>query len=275
MPGLAASLLLEPARLGLLASGAVAVALAAALVPLLRRIGGLRRQLEQARREAEAAKRFLGDVSHELRTPMNGVFGMIDLLLGTELTPEQADYAVTARRSAAALLALVEDVVAGAPDSRRLLADPGPPPAVVGAAARRRGEGRRRVLLAEDSPVDRKVAVQMLERLGCRVDVAADGREAVELSAAGAYDLVLMDCEMPRLDGFAATAEIRRREASTGRPRLPIVAMTAHVRAGARERCLAAGMDGYLSKPVLMADLRAVLAQALAPPPPARLAAGG
>jgi CheY-like chemotaxis protein len=107
-----------------------------------------------------------------------------------------------------------------------------------------------RILLAEDSQVNQKYAATLLERRGHRVTVAADGREALELAGREEFDVVLMDVQMPELDGFAATGEIRRRERETGRRQVPIVAMTAHAMQGDRERCLAAGMDAYVSKPL-------------------------
>jgi two-component system, sensor histidine kinase and response regulator len=102
---------------------------------------------------------------------------------------------------------------------------------------------------AEDNVVNQKVIVRMLNLLGCRVDVAANGLEALDASAHEAYDCILMGCQMPEMDGFEATQRIRQREVQTG-CHLPIVALTANAMQGDREQCLAAGMDDYLSKPL-------------------------
>jgi PAS domain S-box-containing protein len=118
-------------------------------------------------------------------------------------------------------------------------------------------ERHARVLVVDDNAVNQTVARMMLERLGCRVEVAGNGQEAVEMVELLPFDVIFMDCEMPVLDGFAATAEIRRREA--GRRHANIVAMTARAIQGDRERCLQAGMDDYISKPVRSEALERVL----------------
>jgi two-component system, sensor histidine kinase and response regulator len=100
--------------------------------------------------------------------------------------------------------------------------------------------------------------------MGHRVVVAANGREAVAAQEAGGFDLILMDVQMPEMDGLAATAAIRRAEAAAGR-RTPIIAVTAHAMEGDRERCLEAGMDDYLPKPIQPARLAALLDRALGP----------
>ena len=117
-----------------------------------------------------------------------------------------------------------------------------------------------RVLLVEDHPVNRKVASRLLRELGCEVWQAENGAEALELLGPEApFDLVLMDCQMPELDGYEATRRLREAEAASGRRRLPVIAMTAHAMQGDREKCLAAGMDDYLTKPVSREALAAVL----------------
>jgi signal transduction histidine kinase len=116
-----------------------------------------------------------------------------------------------------------------------------------------------RVLVAEDNPVNQLVLQAMLQNLGCKVDLVADGAAAVESAGAYAYDLVFMDCHMPGTDGYAAARAIRERERASRAPRLPIVALTAAVLPEDREKCFAAGMDDFLSKPVSMPLLAATL----------------
>jgi signal transduction histidine kinase/CheY-like chemotaxis protein len=117
-----------------------------------------------------------------------------------------------------------------------------------------------RVLLVEDNPVNRLVAVAMLRQCGLQVDECHDGAEAVEFLRGTAVDLVLMDCQMPVLDGFAATAQIRADEAASAGRRVPIVALTANALQGDAQRCRAAGMDGYVAKPFTQHELLRALA---------------
>ncbi len=116
-----------------------------------------------------------------------------------------------------------------------------------------------RVLLAEDNAANVMVASAMLEELGCLVEVARDGNEAIDLIERDRFDAVLMDCQMPHLDGYEATRRIRALESESGRGPIPILALTAHAVLGDRERCLDAGMDDYMTKPIRMATLRTSL----------------
>jgi CheY-like chemotaxis protein len=128
-----------------------------------------------------------------------------------------------------------------------------------------------RILVAEDQDTNRRLALLMLEKLGHRAEVAGNGREAVAAWEQSGYDVILMDCRMPEMDGFEAAQEIRRRASARpadGRPAVRIIALTANALAGDRERCLAAGMDGYLSKPVRLEELRAALRACAAAPAP-------
>ena len=115
--------------------------------------------------------------------------------------------------------------------------------------------GRFRILLAEDNPTNQKVAQAILRKMGCQADVVANGQEAVNALRAIPYDLVLMDCQMPEMDGFEATRHIRSENSRVLNPAIPIIALTAYTMQGDRERCLQSGMDDFIAKPVQPREL--------------------
>jgi CheY-like chemotaxis protein len=126
----------------------------------------------------------------------------------------------------------------------------------------------KRVLLVEDNIVNQKVGAALLGKLGCQVEVAANGREALEAlgMTSQLYDLIFMDCQMPEMDGYQATGEIRKREGVARHT--PVIALTAGAMADERERCVQAGMDDYVSKPFRAVQLREMLDKHLAPARP-------
>jgi CheY-like chemotaxis protein len=142
--------------------------------------------------------------------------------------------------------------------SSRIEAQPHPGPN----HAAEQGELHLRLLLVEDNPVNRLVATRLIEKQNHTVTAAANGQEALEMIEKEKFDCVLMDVQMPVLDGFEATAAIRNKERSSG-GHLPIIAMTAHAMAGDLDRCLAAGMDGYISKPIKAKDVFATIERVL------------
>jgi CheY-like chemotaxis protein len=142
------------------------------------------------------------------------------------------------------LLAVIRKVLAPSHDVEQ-----GPPPVLAVPS------GKLLVLLAEDNLVNQRLAVRLLERMGHEVVVAQTGREALDKFRNNAFDLVLMDVQMPEMDGFAATEAIRKWE--HGRQKhVPVIAMTAHAMKGDRESCLEAGMDGYIAKPASREELQ-------------------
>ena len=128
------------------------------------------------------------------------------------------------------------------------------------------GTGPYSILIAEDNAINQKVIERMVQKLGYHVKLVANGREAIEALAASSYAAIFMDCQMPEMDGFEACRHIRQHMGQTnGATRIPIVAITANAMKGDRERCLAAGMDDYVSKPFTQENLRVVLERWLSP----------
>jgi CheY-like chemotaxis protein len=118
----------------------------------------------------------------------------------------------------------------------------------------------KKILLADDNAMNREVAMAMLEIMGCNVDIAVNGEEAVQMSTKNSYDILLMDCQMPVKDGFEATRDIRRLEADSG-VRQVIIALTANALSGDKQNCLEAGMDDFISKPFNYEQMEALLAK--------------
>jgi len=223
-------------------------------------------------------------ISQHLARAMNGEIRVAsELGRGSEFTLElrlapasalQNGELDSSRSSAAANLSTTPEVGAapidlavGQPEPPRAAPTRVAPPATSDAPLRSDALKGVRVLLVEDNPVNRKVCVAMLERLRCVVEVACDGAQAVEAVGRASFDVVLMDCQMPVLDGYGASAGIRSLGGDRGR--VPILALTADAIAQVRERCFAAGMNGFLTKPISMVALAEALHDAVeshAPP---------
>ncbi|MDP2831844.1 MAG: response regulator [Pseudomonadota bacterium] len=169
-------------------------------------------------------------------------------------TPPQADAVLTEPFTYSRLLEIVQDVL------QRNAAELAPAAATAPTPHAATGH----VLLVEDNRINQMVAGRMLGKLGFTHDTANNGREALEMSPTRHYDLVLMDMQMPEMDGIEATHALRAREAESGGTRVPIIAMTANALSEDRDRCLEAGMDDHLAKPVEMDKLAAVMKHWLA-----------
>ena len=204
---------------------------------------------------ARAATRLAGQLAKPLQKAK-----VRACLFGLGRAVEEVAVGVEARaRSVApregARLSEPPGAVAEGSSGRRTGPRPSRPPEAATAPAKE--ADRPRILVVEDNTVNQRVAKVMLEKRGYAVDVAADGLQAVEATAGTSYAAVFMDCQMPRMDGFAATTAIRARDG--GKPRTPVIAMTADAGPGARDKCVAAGMDDYVSKPVSPEELDRIL----------------
>jgi len=190
-------------------------------------------------------------LGHDLRTPMTVVIGASELLLEGQLDPEQRVAAQNVHRSGQQLLSVIDQMLNDVTERGKST----PPRAMTPAGFRLGAENEvHRVLLAEDNEFNRMLIERVLRTLNCEVDLAPTGREAVRKFHQGKYDLVLMDCHMPDLDGLEASRQIRAVEGPNRR--VPIVAVTAGTVPGARQACLQAGMDDFIAKPFSLSTLR-------------------
>ena len=190
-------------------------------------------------------------LGHELRTPMTVVIGATELLLESSLDPEQRQAAENVHRSGQELLGVIDQILSDVTEQSKS----SPPRAMTPIGFRLGAENEVfRALLAEDNEFNRVLIERVLKTLNCEVELALTGREAVRKFHQGKFDLVLMDCHMPDLDGLEATRQIRAVEASG--QRVPILAVTAGTVPGARQACLQAGMDDFIAKPFSLSTLR-------------------
>lgn len=220
----------------------------------------LLRLAHRFRDEPESPLQFASSaLGHDLRTPMTVVIGASELLLESQLDPEQREAAQNVHRSGQQLLGVIDQLLCDVTEQSKST----PPRAMTPVGFRLGAENEtHRVLLAEDNEFNRMLIERVLRTLNCEVDLAPTGREAVRKFHQGRYDLVLMDCHMPDLDGLEATRQIRSQEGPNRR--VPIVAVTAGTVPGARQACLNAGMDDFIAKPFSLSTLRRKASQWLA-----------
>jgi CheY-like chemotaxis protein/HPt (histidine-containing phosphotransfer) domain-containing protein/signal transduction histidine kinase len=228
------------------------------LLRAYRNIQDLQQQLiayKQAQAELQAR------ISYVVRTPLNTIDGLTELLFATQLDPQQRNYLETIRQSSSALLDQLKDLL---PDYQ--FATPEPvdqpePPAAATEPPAAATESPLRIMLVEDHEVNRRVTSLLLEHLGYVIDVAESGKRALELLQAQHYDVILMDIQMPELDGIATTRLIRRLRPTSYQPQ--IIALTANTMQGDRDYYLQQGLDDYLAKPLSIDALEAALQRCL------------
>jgi|GEM_PF-5465975 PAS domain S-box-containing protein len=216
----------------------------------------LRLALETTGLELEDAKKveeqFLANMSHEIRTPMNGIQGMARLLCGTELTAEQQEIVGTIDQLVAQLGMTIDDILdytkikTGEPGNDR----PAPRTITPDNAAQAGLLNDLRFLVVEDNPINQQITDRALRTAGASVTIASDGQEAVQALEHERFDLIIMDLQMPVMDGYEATRQLRKRLGLD----TPILAMTAGATQGGRKRCLEAGMNDYMLKPFEIGD---------------------
>lgn len=212
------------------------------------------------RPSGQEALELLRRLDHDLRVPMTNVLGSTELLLESELDTAQRLAAENVHRSGRELLDVVDRLLAAC-----ALPKSSPPSSGEFRAAPRVSAllSGRRVLVVEDNAFNRALLERVLEPMGCQVDCATSGTQALTSFMPGRYDLVLMDCQMPEMDGLSATRQLRKMEA--GKSHVPIVAVTASTVSGMRRACLEAGMDDFLAKPFSLGRLRKKVLEWLLP----------
>lgn len=199
----------------------------------------LKRERDQAIQYAEDAwdfrSKFLANMSHDIRTPIYGISGPADLLARTDLSFAQRAHLDTIQTSLDSLLKLVNDLL--------------PAPAVIEEVKATSKDVRKaNILVAEDNPINQMITLKMLEQMGHSVDRANNGKEVLTAVQEKHYDLIVMDVQMPELDGIETT-KIIRRNLNSRINKVPILAMTASALKEDEARCLQVGMDAYISKP--------------------------
>jgi CheY-like chemotaxis protein len=257
-------------------TAAVAALFIISVASAIRRSVDNSRRLEQAlaeavseRRRADAAETeksdFFGQMSHELRTPLNGVLGMAQAMRIDPLTPEQLERLEVIRESGETLRSVLDDLFDPSPDE----AAKAPLPAAFETLQSERepvavlADQRLRVLAAEDNPTNQLVLKTLLGQAGIEITVVGDGAAAVEAWRGAHWDLLLMDIRMPVMDGLEATRAIRVAEVAEGRPRTPIIAVSAEATTRAASDCLAAGIDCFVPKPIQFGQLASAMAAAV------------